>query len=178
MAAARVRGKFFKILQYRRVLCRVKGARADVGKPQSLQQPRHRAFVVMGAKMLFDPRFQINPPPTHHPVHLGIGTALRDRRQALQLRRRQLHGRPGQGVVHQAYRPFGVEAVNPVPQGLAVHAAKTGRLRAAVTFVNRCNRQQMTNLTTVPRPCRNSPHRSRVKIITKGNRCHDKLPSC
>ena len=177
MACARVRGNFFKILQHRRVLRRVKRARADMGK-SSLEQPRHRAFVVMGAEVVFDPRRQINPPPPHHPVYLGIGTALHNRRQALQLRRRQLHRRPGQGAVDQAFRPFGVEAVNPVAQGLAVHAAKTGRRRAAVTFVNRRNRQQTTNLTTIPRPRRNSPHRCRVEIITKSDRCHDKPPRC
>ena len=136
MAAARVCGKFFfKILQHRRILRRVKGARADVGKPQSLQQPRHRAFVVMRAEALFDPRRQIIPPPTHHPVHLGIGTALDDRRQALQLRRRQLHRRSGQGAVQA-----GALVTDMIPSSLdtfenAFYAAVFVALLTPIVFV-------------------------------------------
>lgn len=102
---------------------------ADMGKTKTFQQSGNMPFVVDDAEALLDHALQINPAPAHHTVTLPIGPGLDQGLQFGLLCSVQTAGRPRMLMIAQAIRPFGIEAVDPVPQRLAVHAAHAGRIR-------------------------------------------------
>ena len=65
---------------------------------------------------------QVDPPPAHHAVAVGVRPALDGRRQLGLLLGRQPRPAPRPGPVAQAGEALGVVAVHPVPERLPVHA--------------------------------------------------------
>ena len=97
---------------------------ADVGEGQRDEKVGDRPLAIDHAKAFFDHPFQVNPPPANHTVNLWIGARFDDHRQFAHLLVGQEPGAARTGTVLQAVCPFIVEAVRPVSQRLAIHAAE------------------------------------------------------
>ncbi|TWA96949.1 hypothetical protein FBZ86_1832, partial [Gluconacetobacter diazotrophicus] len=78
-------------------------------------------LMIDDAEALFDHALQIDPAPAHHAIALPIRACLDQGLQFGLLCDTQTAGRPCVQMIAQAIRPFSIEAVNPVPQRLAVH---------------------------------------------------------
>ena len=135
--AASVRGKFFERLDHPLVLLGVLRPGADVGEGQRDEKVGDRPLAIDHAKAFFDHPFQVNPPPANHTVNLWIGARFDDHRQFAHLLVGQEPGAARTGTVLQAVCPFIVEAVRPVSQRLAIHAADLSGFRSAHAVVNR-----------------------------------------
>jgi len=100
------------------------------GQPTVAELRQHladRTFVQCDPEAPLEFVAQIDSPPAHYPMTSRIGTRLDQRGQISLLFGRQLRlGTRGLAIV-QAAQALGVVAMNPVPQGLAVHAAGLGR---------------------------------------------------
>jgi hypothetical protein len=94
-------------------------------------------LVIVDAEFLDDDALEVDPPPAHDAVDLTVGPRLDDRGELSQLLRRQTRLRALRPMVEEAVRPRCVEAVDPVAQGLAVHAADPGRRAATHPVANR-----------------------------------------
>src|SRR5207237_10927476 len=70
---------------------------------------------------------QIDPPPTHDPVHRGVGAGLDKLGQFGLLPRRQFRSGTWPFEIAKPGQSRSVVTVHPVPQGLTVHAAGFGR---------------------------------------------------
>ena len=93
--------------------------------------------MIVDAEFLGDDALEVDPPPAHDAVDLAVRPRLDDRGELSQLLRRQTRLRALRPMVEEALRPRCVEAVNPVAQGLAVHAADPGRRAAIHPVANR-----------------------------------------
>src|SRR5271163_3246184 len=80
------------------------------------------ARVEVDAEPLGDDAFEVDPTPAHDAVLLTIWTSFADLGELSQLRRRKSRLGALGPVVDQALWTRGVEAMDPVAQGLAVHA--------------------------------------------------------
>ena len=70
-----------------------------------------------------------------------------------------------------------IKAMDPVPQGLAIHAANPRRRLAILPVVNRCQRQQPSHLVGVLGLPSQTAQINRRKVIPKTNCCaHCVLP--
>lgn len=74
---------------------------------------------------------QIDPAPAHHAIALPSRARLDQGLQFGLLCSVQSAGWPRVLMIAQAIGSFGIEAVNPVPQCLAVHTTHAGRIRPA-----------------------------------------------
>ncbi len=106
------------------------------------------------AEAILDHRLQVDPAPAHEARLLPIRAPLDDYGQLGLLFDRQLRGRPFRLAVEQAFGALGIEAVNPIAQGLTVHAADLGRLGPASTLGHRRKCQKPPALPGVPAPPR------------------------
>jgi hypothetical protein len=114
---------------------------------------------------------QIHAAPAHHSVLLWIGASLNELPQFLFLLRRKFRGPPGRSGVDEPVRTSLIEAMHPVPQRLAVHAADTGRFGARHPVVNRRQCQQPPRLVSVPHLDRQAAQVIATKVLPKQNRC-------
>ena len=138
---------------------------ADMGKTKTFQQSGNMPFVVDDAEALPDHALQINPAPAHHTVTLPIGPGLDQRLQFGLLCPVQTAGWSRMLIIAQAIRPFSIEAVDPVPQRLAVHAAHAGRIRPARPVTDCCQGQKPARSVRLPATRRKSPQiRGRIVI--------------
>ena len=96
---------------------------AKSGRGQLLVHP---ALVHGGAGARFDPALQVDAPPAHHPVCGRVGTLAHHARGFRLLSRAQARRGPDRATAGQPFQPFGVVAVNPVPQPLPVRPAAPG----------------------------------------------------
>ena len=96
-----------------------------------------------------DDALEVDPPPAHDAVPLAIRTGLDDPGELSQLLFRQAGLGALGPVVEQTFRTSSVEAVNPVAQRLAVHAADLRRLAAFHPVANRRQRQKPPALVDV-----------------------------
>jgi hypothetical protein len=113
---------------------------------------------------------RIDPPPSHHAVHLPIGASVDDRREFGLLIGRQPRSRTTGPVVQQTAGASLIEAMNPVPQGLSIHPADPGCVGAVHPVQNRRQRQQPTTLVVVLRPLRRSPKLAGRNIYSQAHR--------
>lgn len=79
------------------------------------------ALVIRDAKALLNHPLQINAAPADHAVPVTVGSSHNQCREFRLLVRRQAADRVVSSLIPQAIGPFGIEAVNPVSQCLAVH---------------------------------------------------------
>jgi hypothetical protein len=142
-------GKFFERRDGLPVLSRVTWASADVAEAEPVQDLAHRALVIGHPEALGDEALQVDPPPAHDAMHGLIRTGLDELGQVSLLRggqaRRMALG-PG---VPQPIRAALVEAVDPVAQGLPVHAADPCRVRPAHPIEDGSQRQQASALVGI-----------------------------
>ena len=126
--------------------------RADVREAELLQQLSDIALVEHDPEPLSDDPLEVEPPPAHHPVLLTIRAGFDDLRELSQLLIREARLGTLGPVVDQALRTRGVEAMDPVAQGLAVHAADLRRRAAVHSLADRSQRQKPPTLVDVLRP--------------------------
>ena len=151
---------------------------ADVGEGQRHEKVGDRPLLVGDAKAFFDHPFQVDPPPANHAVNLRIGTGFDDRRQLAHLLVRQAPGAARAGTVLQTRRPFLIEAVRPVSQRLAIHAADLRGFCAAHAVVDRRQGQKPANLARVATAPGQGPKLNTVVVVAKSKACrHGESPS-
>ena len=97
---------------------------------------------------------QIDPPPTHHPVHRGVGAGLDKLGQFGLLPHRQFRSGTWRFEIAKPGQSRGVVTVHPVPQGLTVHAAGFGRRFAVHAIEYQCKRKYPTRRRTILLPAR------------------------
>ena len=144
-------GKFFERRDGLAVLSRVAWAGADVAEAELLQDLADRALVIGHPEALGDEMLQVDPAPAHDTMRGPIRTGLD---QAGQFRLLVWRQAPrvalGPGVLQPVGTAF-VEAVDPVAQGLPVHAADPCRVRPVHPLQDRRQRQQPSALVGVLR---------------------------
>jgi len=136
-------------------------ARGDVGEAQAVQQLAHAALVQGDAEQLGDPRLDVRAPPPDNLVCLQIRPFAYPARDLALLLGRQPPRHPAAVPVGKAGHPVGVVAVNPVAQGLAVHASQPRRVLALAPVQHQRQRKQPTGHGRVVRPSRKPPQVSR-----------------
>jgi hypothetical protein len=159
----------FKGVEHALVLARMLRPAADVGEGEACQQIGDGALAVDDAEALLDHPLQIDAPPAHHAVDRRVGPGLDDLGELVHLRLAQPSAAAGGGAVCQALRSFGVEAMRPVAQGLAVHAADLGCLGAAHPVINGGQRQQPSGLADIAAAPGQRAELGGVIIVSKRN---------
>ncbi|AOX18923.1 hypothetical protein A0U89_16675 (plasmid) [Kozakia baliensis] len=96
------------------------------------------ALVIRNTEAFLDHPLQINAAPAHHTITLPIRPRLDQRLQFGLLGGVQTASRPCVLMAAQAIGSFRIEAMNPVPQCLAVHAAHARRIRSVRSVTDRC----------------------------------------
>jgi hypothetical protein len=130
---------------------------ADMAEAELVQDLAHRALVIGDPEALGDEVLQVDPPPAHNPVHRPIGSGLDEVGQLdLLLGREAGRVTLGPSVLEPLWAVL-VEAVNPVTQRLAIHAADARRLRSAHPVQPRGQGQQAPPLIHMLRPGREPP---------------------
>jgi len=110
--------------------------------PQPRQKLADRALVHRDAEQVFDLPLEVDAPPTHDAVPVRIRASL-NKRGDLRLLFRAEQGRPARRFpVAQSLHALGVVTVDPVPEGLPVHAARLGSVRTIRSFQHQRNRQK------------------------------------
>jgi hypothetical protein len=94
-------------------------------------------------------RFEVHSPPAHDAGDFPVRTRLDDRGQLGRLIGRKTRRRTARPIVNEAVRSLWVEAMNPVTQGLAIHAPDLARLGAIHSVANRRKRQRPPTLIDV-----------------------------
>ena len=79
----------------------------------------------VNVKAALDDHLQIHPPPTHDAVPLRVRSLFDDALQLRHLLKRQPRLRPGMGSIVQTSEALGIVTMNPIAQGLPVHASVT-----------------------------------------------------
>src|SRR3954468_22745859 len=141
--------KFFELRHDALILSRMARAGADVRKADPVQDLAHGALVVDDTEALSDE--VVDPAPTHDPVHGPIRSGL-DEAGEFSLRLGAEAGRVALGP--NVLQPLGsvlVEAMDPVSQGLAIHAADAGGLCPVHPVQDRGEGQQASALVGVLR---------------------------
>jgi hypothetical protein len=145
-----------------------------------VEQPQHPILAVDDAEAGRDQPAQILGPPAAHAVALGVGPAQNQR-----LERRQLAVvEPGRtaalGAVAQPGDALGVEADDPVAQGLAVHPRRPRRLLAAHPVERVGQGDQPTRHPTVALLARQAAQLVRRDVLAQCQPCshaHAPLPA-
>src|ERR1700722_15128757 len=124
------------------VLSRMARPGADLEEAKLLQKLSDIAGMKVDAEPLGDDALEVDAPPAHDAVLLTIWASLDDLRQLSQLRFRQAGLGTVRPLVDEPIRSRRVEAVNPVPKRLAIHAADLRRRAAIHPISNRSQRQK------------------------------------
>ena len=103
------------------------------------------------AEPLGDDALEVDPTPAHDAVLLPIRTGFDDPRQLSQSFRRQARLGAVRPVVDKALRARCIEAMDPVAQGLAIHAPDPGLRPTIHSIPDRSQRQKPTALIDVLR---------------------------
>jgi hypothetical protein len=120
---------------------------------------------------LGDDALEVDPPPAHDPVLLPIRARFHDPSERRHLLFRQARLAAFSPVVQEPVRPGGVETVNPVAKGLAIHAANLRRRTAIHAVPHPGQRQEPTTLIDVPRPSSKRPQFLRRIILSQSHGC-------
>jgi hypothetical protein len=117
-----------------------------------------------------DDPLEVDPRPARDAVSLAIRARFGDRGQLGQLLRLQARHRAVRPMVEQTIRSRRVEAMNPVAQRLAVHAADLGRCAAVHPVRRRRQRQKPPVLIGVLCALGQPPKRRSRKIVPQSHR--------
>ena len=176
-----MRRSFFKRLDDPLVLSRVTRPGADVREAKLLQQLSDITLMELDAEPLGDDALEVDAPPPHHAVLLTIRAGLDDGRELDQMLRRQARLGPLCPVVDEPLRPLGVEAMHPVAQRPAVHAADLRRRPPIHSVANRRKRQQSAALVDVLRAtgrARSSSAEKSFCNLTADGMVQPSMPPC
>ena len=108
-----------------------------MGKAELSQQRSHITLVIIHAKPFLDDALQIDASPANDPIGAEIRPRINNRRQFGLLIGGQTRLDAPSMQVAQSVGPELVEPVNPVPQGLPIHAADARCVSAVHAIQNR-----------------------------------------
>ena len=155
----------------------MKGPRLQARHAQAAQQLAHRALVQVHLETRLDLRPQVHAAPPDHAVLLQVRPSQDQALQLLHLLSRQRRCAALVAHVAQALNPMRIVAVNPVPQGLAVHAASLRRQQPRVPVQHHRQRQQPPGLLGIRQPRRRRTKPRAVQLRPRDrNRCHAAHP--
>jgi hypothetical protein len=138
-----------------------------------LQELADRPLVIPDAEALSDDALEINPAPPHDAMHEAIRAGLDDLRELRLLRFGQPSRLVPAPVILEPFETALVEAVDPVPQCLTIHAADLRGFRPAHAVQRRRNRQQAPALVRILRRRRTMAQlRGRVTVPDRHNLRH------
>src|SRR5580700_9364409 len=124
----------------------------DVREAKLLQELSDIARMKVDAEPFGNDTLEIDAPPPDDAISFTVRAGLNDLRKLSQLFFRQARLGTFRPVVDEALWPRSVEAMNPVAQRLAIHAADLRRRRSVHSIANRRQRQKTTGLADVLRP--------------------------
>ena len=104
------------------------------------------SLVIVDAKALGDDPFEIDSSPSDHAVNFPVRASFDDGREFGLLIWRQTRSWSTRPIVQQPVGASFIEAMNPIAQGLTVHATDPGCIRAVHPVQNRRQRQQPPTL--------------------------------
>ena len=163
------RGSFFKSLLRFRVAIGMLRTHRKAAIAEVRQILADGAFVHLHAQPHFKFLLQIHPPPAHHFMHRRIRPSLHQSRQSFLLAGTERALVSAGPPLAQARNTFGVVVVNPVAQGLPVHAAGLGRGLPVHPFEHQRDRQHPPHDQRVLLLLR-KPAQVRRRQIKPGNR--------
>ena len=143
---------------------------ADVREAELLQELSNIARVKVDAEPLSDDALEVDPPLAYDAVLLTIRPGLDDLRKLGPLLLRQARLGTRRPIVDEALGPSGVEAMHPVAQRLAVHAADLGCSPSVHPVPDRRQRQKLPALVGVLRPTGERPKRFRRIVPSQSDR--------
>src|SRR5271163_5217121 len=114
---------------------------------------------------------EIDAPPPDDAIFLTVRAGLDDLRKLSQLFLRQARLGTFRPVVDEALRPRSVEAMNPVAQRLAVHAADLRRRASVHPVPDRRQRQKPPALVDVLRTTGKPPKLLGRIVLSQSHRC-------
>ena len=117
---------------------------AHMREAKLLQELSDIARMKVDAEPFGNDTLEIDAPPPDDAIFLPVRAGLNDLRKLSQLFFRQARLGTFRPVVDEALRPQSVEAMNPVAQRLAIHAADLRRRRPVHSISNRSQRQKTT----------------------------------
>ncbi len=123
------RGSFFKSGKRRLILTIGLGAHRHGAEPHLPQDAAHRLLRERDAELLPEPLHQVLQTPAHHAMNRPGRALFPHRRQPRLLLRVQLRQLTRSLAIDQTLRARAIEAMHPVPQSLAVHAADQGAFK-------------------------------------------------
>jgi hypothetical protein len=132
-------------------------ARGDVGEAQAVQQLAHAALVQTDAEQVRDPSLDVRAAPSHDLVFDQVRPSPHPARDLRLLIDRQTRRNAAAVPASQARHAVGIVAVNPVPQGLPVHASQPRRVLALAPVQDQGQRQQPPRHGRVVRSRRQPP---------------------
>src|SRR5258708_34648298 len=135
------RGSFFKSRDRLRILCRVLRAGTDMRKAELLEHPPDLDCRQIATEALSKDTLQVHPAQANHSIPLRIRAGLHQFPQYVPLLGRQFRATAPWFDINEAVGTTFVEATDPIPQRLAIHAANPGRGRPIHPIVDRCQRQ-------------------------------------
>jgi hypothetical protein len=132
--------KFFKSLDFARLLAEMTRPCRDVAKFKTPQNLANRALVVGDFPARPDHLLPVDAAPANHAVPVDLGAIFDQLGEFGFLFGRQPALDAGRLAIDQACRPRGVEPEHPIPQRLPIHSADPCRLRPVLAFIDRRDR--------------------------------------
>src|SRR3954453_4659504 len=145
--------------------------RADVREAELLEDLADRALVVSEAEALGHDLLQVHPAPAHDSMNGALRAGFNDLRQLRQLLRREARRVAFRPAVLEPFGAPFIEAVDPVPQRLAVHATDPRGIGPAHPIQQRRKRQQTPTLVGVLAGRRKTPQLVGRKVRPHRHRC-------
>src|SRR5689334_99737 len=160
----------------RRVRLRVLGTHRQAGEAEPAQHLADRALVQPDREPRLEQGPEIDPAPAHHAVAVRIGALFDGRRQLGLLLGRETRPAPRPGPVAQARETLGVVTVDPVGQGLPVHAGRPRRLLPRGPLQHQRQGEHPPRRPRVPAPRRLAPQAARVQLAPRDRDRHPRPP--
>ena len=117
--------------------------RGDVREAEFPEKRSDVALAIIDAEPFGDDALEVDTPPTDDPIDIFVGARFDAPGEFCFLGCRQPRRRPACPIVEKPIRAGRIEPVDPVTQGLPVHAADHGSLGTAHAIENRRQRQQI-----------------------------------
>ena len=124
-------------------------ARLQAGQAQLVQPSGDGVPVGLHPEPPLHLRLQVHAAPANHAVDFRIGAGTHESQQLRPLQAAQSPRPARRAARHKALHALGIVAVDPVPQGLAVHAVQFRSLRAGPTLQNHRHGKDTPNLRTI-----------------------------
>src|SRR5690242_8272772 len=160
----------------RLVRLRVLGADREAREAEPAQDLADRALVQASPEAGLDQGLEVDPPPPHHAVAVGVRPPLDGGRQLRFLLGREPRPAPRPGPVAQARETLGVVAVHPVAQGLPVHAGVPRRLLPRAPLQHQRQGEHPPRGRRLPAPPRLPPQLAGAQLAPRDRDRHPRPP--